>query len=337
MEVLDDKQLIIRYLFSELPAEDRDRLEERYFLDDNYYIRLLVVEDELINSYVRGEFTAAERERFERCYLTTSSRAQRVQAASGLLGLIDVTPPSILGRLRDAIGGLFGAKNLALQFSLAGLVLLLLGGLCWLLLGHSRRSQSPEQAQSNSQRRESNQHVVEAPDSKSQGQPDDRTGPERTPTPPAPQASPEPPRGKSRSEPHQTKSPAGRILQQKQVARVGSTEAVTYELPQDTFRTLSPGGRPQEPLVIRRNTKLVRIKVHVGASRYETYDVSLQKVGGGVVWTRGISKKDSSEWINIELPASDFKGKDFILRVSARTPDGKTVVLAFHELNVVRP
>jgi hypothetical protein len=73
-----NEQLLQRYLLGDLSEEEQDRVEEAYFADDDYLDRLLVAEHELIDRYLRGKLAAAERLKFERNYLTTPEKRQRV-------------------------------------------------------------------------------------------------------------------------------------------------------------------------------------------------------------------------------------------------------------------
>ena len=74
-----DDRLLQRYLLGDLSEQEQDGIEELYFTDDDYLDKLLVAENELIDDYLRGKLSAAERRKFERNYLTTPEKRQRVQ------------------------------------------------------------------------------------------------------------------------------------------------------------------------------------------------------------------------------------------------------------------
>lgn len=79
-ELRADEALIRNYLLGELTEADADALEERLIVDDELYDALLIGEDDLIDSYARGELTPQEEARFEsrftspewRCRIETS-------------------------------------------------------------------------------------------------------------------------------------------------------------------------------------------------------------------------------------------------------------------------
>jgi tetratricopeptide (TPR) repeat protein len=75
---------LIRYLLHELPSEEESEIEERYFSDSALHERLLVVEDELIDSYVGDELTTGRRERFEEWFLRLPERREKVEYARSL-------------------------------------------------------------------------------------------------------------------------------------------------------------------------------------------------------------------------------------------------------------
>lgn len=78
--------LLRRYLLGELPEKERSELEELYFSDNSVFTLLSVVEDELVDDYVRGVLQD-DRERFERNYLNSEERRRRVQLARDLLSI----------------------------------------------------------------------------------------------------------------------------------------------------------------------------------------------------------------------------------------------------------
>ena len=81
----DDEELMHSYLLGELPEEEQEKLEARYFADDELFELLLVVEDELLDRYAHGDLTAPERRRLERHFLQSQARRKRLMFAEALL------------------------------------------------------------------------------------------------------------------------------------------------------------------------------------------------------------------------------------------------------------
>ncbi len=80
---------IIAYLLEELPENDRERFEEECFAQESWPPQINLVEEELIDNYLRAELTPERRVRFEENYLTTEARHERVSIAAALLRHID--------------------------------------------------------------------------------------------------------------------------------------------------------------------------------------------------------------------------------------------------------
>jgi len=70
---------IRKHLLGDLGMEERENLESRIIEDDGFGMEALAAEDILIESYVDGELSDAEAEKFRSNYLTTEARVQRVK------------------------------------------------------------------------------------------------------------------------------------------------------------------------------------------------------------------------------------------------------------------
>ncbi|HUR80383.1 MAG TPA: hypothetical protein VM733_06435 [Thermoanaerobaculia bacterium] len=80
---MPDDSLITRYLLGELPPDEQNELERRYFAETTLLDRIDAAEDELIDDYVRGGLTAEQRKHFETRFLTPQ-RVERVRMAEAL-------------------------------------------------------------------------------------------------------------------------------------------------------------------------------------------------------------------------------------------------------------
>jgi Tfp pilus assembly protein PilN len=79
-----DHGTLRRYLLGELSDEEQSREEERFLTDRDYFERLLLVEDDLMDEYVSGMLSHEERERVERRFLLSPKRQERVSLAGNL-------------------------------------------------------------------------------------------------------------------------------------------------------------------------------------------------------------------------------------------------------------
>ena len=69
----------------ELNDDEQNRLEVSYLADEDLFEELLLVEDELIDSYARDEFLEHERKRIEKHFLRSRTRREKVMFIQLLL------------------------------------------------------------------------------------------------------------------------------------------------------------------------------------------------------------------------------------------------------------
>jgi hypothetical protein len=90
------EERIIAYLLEELPEEELERFEEQCFAHEDWPVEVNVVEEDLIEDYLRDALAPERRLRFERNYLKTAARMERVRRAAALLRHLDEYPPAAL-------------------------------------------------------------------------------------------------------------------------------------------------------------------------------------------------------------------------------------------------
>jgi hypothetical protein len=135
---------IALYLLGSQPAEETERLDELSITDDEFVARLQAVEDELVDSYVRGDLTGEKLQAFNSTYLLSQNRRDKVRFASALHDMTNRAVP------REQDPGAWSAKKMrgsgvekprrmflgfgpALQWGLAAAALLLVAAGGWLL------------------------------------------------------------------------------------------------------------------------------------------------------------------------------------------------------------
>ena len=92
---VSDQQLV-RYVLGLLPDDETERLDEASIADDGVAERLRIVEDDLIDAYLRGTLDPSTLERFESYYLSSPERREHVRFAASLVRAVDcVTPPTV--------------------------------------------------------------------------------------------------------------------------------------------------------------------------------------------------------------------------------------------------
>jgi hypothetical protein len=149
-----DDQLLIRYLLGDVADEEAERLDELSIADDEFATRLSAIENDLVDSYVRGELSGSTLEQFKSSYLSSATRRQKVVFAQTFCGFADNSAKVsalLASGARDRV--LVGAPDLSqrrswrrylavpqpsLQWSFAGAALLMALMAGYLLLNNAR-------------------------------------------------------------------------------------------------------------------------------------------------------------------------------------------------------
>jgi len=83
-----DEDLLRSYLLGKLSDPQLSEIEDRYFVDDDYYELFLSIEDNLIDDYLSGNLNPRDRDFFETRYLVTKERHEKVEFAKDLRNVI---------------------------------------------------------------------------------------------------------------------------------------------------------------------------------------------------------------------------------------------------------
>lgn len=133
-----DESQPARYLLGEMTEAEQARFEESFFQDVELSELLSDVENDLIDEYVRDELSTADRRRFERHFLVSESRREKVELGKALLEAENAAAASKAVNNREQLPwwkAIFAAPlvpRTALSYSFgAAALLFLLGGL-WL-------------------------------------------------------------------------------------------------------------------------------------------------------------------------------------------------------------
>ncbi|MFN0109545.1 MAG: hypothetical protein ACKVZH_11880 [Blastocatellia bacterium] len=137
MKFKASENLFARYLLGELPEAETDALEVRLLTDEEAIEQMQAAEYELIDGYVRGQLSAAQRTRFETHYLSTPLHVDRVATARRLLKAVDELPNETPSAESSSWWrNFFSAPVLAWS---GGLAFVLLGAMAiWLLIERGR-------------------------------------------------------------------------------------------------------------------------------------------------------------------------------------------------------
>jgi hypothetical protein len=80
-----DDRFLTQYLLGALPAEEAESMDVLCIADEQLATRLAAIENDLVDSYVRGELSGDDLDRFKSFYLSSTYRRQKVDFAAALL------------------------------------------------------------------------------------------------------------------------------------------------------------------------------------------------------------------------------------------------------------
>lgn len=139
----DHETLMAQYLLGDLPENERLRLEEEFFRNDEAFESLKALEDELAYDYAQGTLSDIQRKQFEQRFLQSPQQSTRIALAQAVLESVANVAAKRNSEVRtllpqkpsflQVIGDFFRLQSSGLQAGLATACLLLLLGGSWLL------------------------------------------------------------------------------------------------------------------------------------------------------------------------------------------------------------
>lgn len=129
---------MVRYLLGRLSDEEQVQVEDRAFADADFLGALEAAEADLIDAYVRGDLAESERREFERRFLRSAQRRNKVEFAAALARVAAefnaLEPASPTGwtawlSLVNVVRG----WNVPAHFAAGLAVLVCVVGVCWLI------------------------------------------------------------------------------------------------------------------------------------------------------------------------------------------------------------
>ena len=306
-----DAARLRKYLLAELDPVEQAQIEETYFLDDDAFEQLGIVEDELIDEYVAGELRGREHAAFEHRYLTTSARRERVAFArtmreAGRRHSVAARDSALQDTpwLARAFGWL---STPTAQWALAAASLVMIVTTAWLTIERTRLEQAIVSLD--------RQRVESANEAARLASALDRE--------------------RQRAE----------TLAAQQAARPGEPPPAPAAItPIITTFTLTPGlsrsvGGGNE-LRLQPGTALVRLTMPLETNSHPRYRAVLTNASGDELWTQqglaaGVDR--NAVTLTIDVPASALSNRDYILTISGVAKDNRVEEIADYVFRVTRP
>jgi len=303
MKADQQENLIRNYLFGELPEAEQTAFEQKLLADREQFDQVWAIENRLIDSYVRGEMSRSDCERFEGRYLASALHRERVAIAELFLkDLEEKAGETIDGgeassgvpwwsRLWDSLR----QPRLALGAAMA-MLLLLAGGAVWLYIERIRLTERIAKMGHEAQaERSSHLRREQALEKESDSQ---------------------------RQQNEQLNAELERLRHRQQPQQAAEAPAfLSFLLTPAPLRGQNAPPPPQIPLV----ASPVRLLMELNAGNYPSYQLRLQTVEGREILMRQSSNvaftKDRA-FAAMTVPAGKLVKGDYILVLSGRTAKG---------------
>jgi tetratricopeptide (TPR) repeat protein len=136
-ETFTDEKRLRCYLLDDLPEDEQLAIGERLLTDPAYLEQLQIVEEDLIDDYLRDKLSPRDRLRFRQQF-NTPARRHKIQLASAFRDYINTLPsaeepaPSLLRRLQEMLTQFVSPP--VLRAATAVLVLTFGAGVLWLMM-----------------------------------------------------------------------------------------------------------------------------------------------------------------------------------------------------------
>lgn len=327
-----DEGHLVGYLLGRLTEEEQEHVETFYFGDAENLELLAAVEDELIDSYVRGELGPVERERFEDFFLRAPERRERVETARALDALLKKTSGVSAPRPAPLTHPRF--KRAAFWLPLAACLLLTLGGA---FLVYRMFAVRPQADSAQSRPADADRTVQSTPEQQTTPQQPDAPGGRETASqspPEAERASVTPPQTDS-----QGATPAPAPAPQPTTPRPAVTQHRSVVASLLLTAGASRGGGASQTLTVGQGADRVRLLAEVSVQDYKSYQAVLRTAEGVEVW-RGVVKpggrKKDVAVIVLNPPARVFRSGDYTLSLAGLRTDGSTDAAGEYQFRVSR-
>jgi hypothetical protein len=321
--VPDDERLA-GYLLGRLTEEEQEGVERFYFGDEENLGLLAAAEDDLIDSYVRGELAPRERERFEEFFLRSPQRRERVETARALDRLLKKTQGAAPAPLTHP-----RFRRAAFWLPLAACLLLTAGGafLVYRMLAARRADEAAQARLAEEAEKAARPAPQQQPTPQQQSTPQQPESQDARETHPAPQPTTPQPTNSQPTSP-QTTAPQPTVPQQRSVVASILLTAGT-----------SRGGGASQTLNIARGAERVKLLAEVSGQDYQSYEALLRTAEGVEVWRGSVKaggRKRGAAVVAFTPPARVFHGGDYTLSVTGLRADGSPDAAGEYQFRVSR-
>ena len=319
----DNEKLISQYLLGELSEEQQVEIEDRAFSDKEYLATITAVENDLIDEYVCGDLTAADRQRFESRFLASAERRKRVEFARALRTVVSestapekkVVQTGKTWSWRESLYAFLSGLNPAARLAFVAATILVVVGAAWLFAETLRLRRQVTQLQAQNQAGQNLQQALEV-------------------------------------ERKRNEELNARLDQEKQqrehtdesLRQLTETPEATNPAPAPVIASLtllpglSRGGGQKPALDLSNDARLVRLQIGIDPEeQYKSFAVELRTLAGRQVWNRenlAARTRRGTRAVGLTLPATVLKSGEYELRLRGLTEGGGSEDVGFYYFNV---
>lgn len=294
---------IKKYFLGELSEIEANDLEEELAVSIELTESAHIIEDELIYAYLQGGLSANERLHFEKNYLLTPTRREKLKSAQIFLKNVQAKPVEIIGAEPQIPfwQKLFGSFSLSKALSFAALTVLLFGGVFVLWLNRQNKEETVQITPTPiiANKTESPSPIIE-----NINQPNKNVA-VKTPTPSTPTPTPTP----------KTTKPIKPTL-------------ATFTLFPGTLRSNGEQFLKITPNVGKINLNLSLPK---DSAKYATYQATVKTADGETIFTTSNLKS-----LNLNLPADKLSNQTYIIFLEGKSPEKPAESIAEYTFRVRR-
>ncbi|HKX29391.1 MAG TPA: hypothetical protein VJ302_16965 [Blastocatellia bacterium] len=324
---------MIRYLLGELSPEEQLEVEAGYFANPESFDRLRAVEFDLIEGYVTGKLSVADRGRFEICYLTSPVRRERVEFFDTLAQSIPLradlpspeflSVPVVLPESNDpdpgvswwqALWAFFQGPRLALTLAGTAAVVFLTVSAIWQAsetVRLRRQLALTEAARLNLQERAQDlNRLIEAEQARNGELAQELQN--------------------LRPKPETASAVAPRPL----------PAAISFAWTLSGLRDIESTGSSPRILRIPPGTELVELNFNLPGTRFAYYRLALQTLSGEELWSRNrlvANQTRSTGFLVLKVPAEQLQKGPYILALTGIDPGKDGVGIGEFYIEVDRP
>jgi len=327
----DNELLVINYLLGALPEAELERFEGRFLKDEALFEEVQEIEDELIDDYVSGALSVEQRRLFDKYFLRSPQRQQKLKFARSLTEHAvswkenfesAKTGDAMVSKPIDNAGKVFPFRSWAQPVpawrqwvAIAAMVLMAVGAATlWLRNRELRRELIAENAKAT----ELGQEI------KVQSERSVETSAQLS------------------AEQQQTQKLEDQLEElQKSIAATTARKLIVTTMLGVDYLVHGRGGSEKKVKTVELppSTGVLRLGLEFEKSRFDTFKIILRRAESGTAWTRGGLKArilDNKQSLSLAVPAANLPAGNYELIVSGVPIDGPAELVGYYFLKVIR-